>query len=172
VTTTAYDTLIDASSLANGVPFAWIKAVIATESGFDTQAYRDEGWDQSYGLMQLLYSTAKKLGFSGDAVNLYDPAINISLGARLLKQLIASWGRNFDRVYSAYNSGQPDAYLTNNEVAAHVNRARNFLQVIEAEQAAVGETPEEPPVETPGTMDIVLLLALGAAAVWLFVLRK
>lgn len=122
---TPYDDLITASSQNYGVPVSWIEAVIQVESAWNPNAYRAEPQisDASYGLMQLLTKTAAGLGFSGDPSALYDPATNIDLGTKLLRQLRSSYGDDFQRVYSAYNSGKPDLYLTSSQVAANVGRA-------------------------------------------------
>jgi MYXO-CTERM domain-containing protein len=72
--------------------------------------------------MQLLYSTAQGLGFSGPPENLYDPDVNIFFGTKLLRQLIDRYGENLQRVYSAYNSGRPDLYLTSSQVGRNVQR--------------------------------------------------
>src|SRR5436190_17055569 len=111
------------------VPVPWIRAVIDVESGWNATAYRFEAKinDASYGLMQLLYRTAQGLGFTGQPEDLYDPAVNIDLGARLLGQLRARYGDDFRRVYSAYNSGRPDLWETSAQVAANVARALKAL---------------------------------------------
>jgi soluble lytic murein transglycosylase-like protein len=130
-----FDGLISASSARWSVPFAWIKAVIGTESNFDPEAYRADPriGDASYGLMQLLSRTAAGLGFRGDPAELFDPALNIELGTELLSQLRGSYGDDFRRVYSAYNSGNPDRWETSSEVARNVNRALDWLSRVSAE---------------------------------------
>jgi soluble lytic murein transglycosylase-like protein len=124
-----YRDYIAAGAWLNDVPEEWIKAVILTESSGNPQAYRYEPklQDASYGLMQLLYSTAKGLGYQGPAAGLYDPETNIKLGSRLLGQLKQRYGDSFPRVYSAYNSGRPDLYLSSTQVWNNVQRALNNL---------------------------------------------
>lgn len=125
-----FDDLINAASVKYGVPVPWIQAVIQTESSWNPQAYRAEPQigDASYGLMQLLYRTAQGLGFAGPADKLFDPAINIDLGTKLLSQLRARWGDDFRAIYSAYNSGSPTKWQTSSEVAANVARAMAALE--------------------------------------------
>lgn len=130
----AFDDLISKWAGYFGVPFEWVKAVIATESSFYAKAYRAEPRinDGSYGLMQLLNRTAVSLGYSGDPAGLFDPDTNIKYGTKLLAQLQASYGDNFSKVYSAYNSGNANAYTTNPLVASNVSRAIGYLgQVID-----------------------------------------
>lgn len=119
----AYDAFVTAESFATGVPAIWIQAVILTESSGRADAYRAEPRisDASYGLMQLLYRTAKGLGYDGTPEGLYDPQTNIHYGTKLLAQLRARYGDNPAAVYSAYNSGSGQSYLSNPDVAAHVD---------------------------------------------------
>jgi soluble lytic murein transglycosylase-like protein len=102
--------------------------------------------------MQVLGKTAVGLGFTGDIYNdLYDPETNIDLGTEDLAQLRHSYGNDFQRVYSAYNSGNPDLWQTSQEVAANVERAvANLAKWTTAEPSGAGI--------------LVLLIALG---VWL-----
>lgn len=127
-----FDSLILRAREVYGVPFAWVKAIIATESSFNPQAYRAEPAinDASYGLMQILEGTARKIGFTGSRTDLYDPETNIMLGAKLLAtDIIPRCGMNFERVYSAYNSGRCDS--TSSQVALHVARAVAWLRAVE-----------------------------------------
>jgi len=95
-----------------------IKAMAIVESALDVKAYRYEPmfWERylknndswkdkdskivsaSYGLMQLMFTTAWQLGFRGQAEDLYNPVINVELGAKLMRQLM-------DRVRSTSNIG-------------------------------------------------------------------
>ena len=90
------------------IPKLLLKAVGIVESGLKTRAYRHEPaywewlkktypgkWDHrnpreiaaSYGVMQILYTTAADLGLGNDFDfnDLYNPVINIELGARLVR---------------------------------------------------------------------------------------
>lgn len=129
-----FDTLIWKAYRTYGVPFQWIKAIIATESSFNPNAYRAEPRinDASYGLMQILETTARKIGFTGGRTELYDPETNIMLGTKLLAtDIIPRCGLNFERVYSAYNSGGCDRYQESSQVAEHVKRAVDWLRSAE-----------------------------------------
>lgn len=118
-----FDAEIQAAASAWNVPVSWIKAVIQTESAWNPDAYNPNDPTGAYGLMQVLYSTAQALGYLGQPGGLLDPATNINLGTKLLSQLRASYGDDFRRVYSAYNSGNPDLWQTSTEVAGNVARA-------------------------------------------------
>ena len=93
-----------------------VKAVAIVESALDVRAYRHEPmfWERylkdndawkdkdpkivssSFGLMQLMFTTAWQLGFRGQAEDLYNPVINVELGAKLIRQLM-------DRIRSTTN---------------------------------------------------------------------
>ncbi len=160
-----FDASIRRASLLYDVPEAWIRAVIQTESSFDPNAYRAEPQinDASYGLMQLLERTARGLGFIGPVSDLYDPDINIDLGTMLLADLRARYGDDFRRIYSAYNSGRPDLYLTSSQVASNVARAMAALE--RWTTAVIDVLPPLPPTgEGLGTLTGFLVLG---ALIWL-----
>jgi soluble lytic murein transglycosylase-like protein len=151
-----WEQIITDAGARYSVPESWINAVIDTESSRNPNAYRWEPARQeaSYGLMQILASTAKGLGFTGDVFNgLYDPAVNIDLGAKLLGQLRGRYGDDFTRVYSAYNSGKPDTWQTSAQVAANVKRALGNL-------ANYAEGPAGAGVIVLAVVGIVLYLAM------------
>ena len=115
-----YEIQTQNSAVKYGVPVPWIQAVIEVESNWVATAHSA---NDGYGLMQLLLTTAQGLGYTGTAQGLFDPTTNIDLGTKFLAQLRGFYGDDFQRVYSHYNSGKPDAYLTNPIVADHVAKA-------------------------------------------------
>lgn len=136
-----FDDLIQQNAAHFGVPESWIRAVIQTESSFNPAAYRAEPQiqDASYGLMQLLYRTAKGLGYTGTPEGLYDPATNIRLGTQLLADHMRRYGDDIRRVYSAYNSGKPDLWETSSQVKSNVERLlRNLERIIQQEPLVMG----------------------------------
>lgn len=154
------DEIANAATLYN-VPESWIRAVIETESNWIAQAFRSEPRisDASYGLMQLLYRTAKGLGYTGMPEGLYDPFVNIDLGTKLLGQLRALYGDDFQRVYSAYNSGSPDLWQTSSQVAANVARAvQSLTKWLSTEFTDLTKSPQ--------SNTIVGLLVLVMVWVW------
>lgn len=160
-----FDELIRSASLTYDVPEAWIRAVIDVESSWNPRAYRYEARinDASYGLMQLLGRTATALGYAGSTEGLYDPQINIDLGSRLLGQLRSSYDDDFRRVYSAYNSGNPDLWERSTQVAAHVSRAVAALEKYAAEVVhyVVG-AGQESPVASSGLVALLVAVLLWA----------
>jgi len=83
----------DPEFIAFGFWPASIMAFIQIESSFDERAihYEPALGESSYGLMQILLSTARWLGFTGDIPNgLFDPETNVRLGMRYLR-----WGWHY-----------------------------------------------------------------------------
>lgn len=137
----AYDNLVEAAAAAHAVPAAWIKAVIGAETSFAVPAPRR--WEPkvneyAYGPMQILLSTARGLGFGGTGADLEQPAINIDVGADYLSRIRGDYGNDFRRVYSAYNSGNPDRWLTSDQVRANVDRAMGWLGKFETGASGFG----------------------------------
>jgi len=132
-----FDPIINKYAAQFGVPALWIQAVIRTESNFNPAAYREEPQisDASYGLMQVLFTTAQGLGYDGPKEGLFDPDTNIFLGTKLLADLQRRFGPDVRRVYSAYNSGSPDRYKTSGQVALNVNRFVANLESVTREFA-------------------------------------
>jgi soluble lytic murein transglycosylase-like protein len=89
---------IHAAVRLTGVNAALLRAVIHAESGFNARALSYKG---AQGLMQLMPGTAIELGV-GDA---FDPAKNISGGARYLAMLLHDFHGDVKLAAAAYNAG-------------------------------------------------------------------
>lgn len=89
------------------IPVSLVLGHIQQESSFDPEAYRYEAVikDASYGLMQLLYGTAKWLGYSGLEDGLYDPQTNIYYGMKYINYLMGQFPGNPEGYIMAYNVG-------------------------------------------------------------------
>jgi|GEM_PF-2658993 len=103
----AYDDLIRQAADRHGVPSWLVKGLIAAESGFRAGAYRSEPRvnDAAHGLMQVLLSTAREMGYQGSASGLMDPAVNIEWGTRYLARMWNQFGRDPQLAVAAYNAG-------------------------------------------------------------------
>jgi soluble lytic murein transglycosylase-like protein len=149
---------------AFGIDPAWIAAVIQTESSFraDIQTWEPKVNEYSWGLGQILFSTAQGLGYTGPAEGLLDPDTNIQYVAELLGQLASQYGQDLQRVYSAYNSGSADAYLTSSQVGANVARVMaNYEKYAGAFGSTVAAESPNVPALSAG-----LVLAAIAFLVW------
>jgi soluble lytic murein transglycosylase len=93
----AYDPLIGDAAKSEGIPPALVKAVIAAESAFDSDAVSHKG---AQGLMQLMPDTAEEMGIE----NPLEPAQNVRGGASYLRSMIDRYG-DLGRALAAYNAG-------------------------------------------------------------------
>ncbi len=104
----------------------YVYALVHQESGWDPNSFRAEPrvqWgnagDASYGLFQLLQSTASGLGFKGENLDLYEVETNCKYGAMLIRRLLDRFG-NLKDALSAYNSGKPLASAPASTVTNYV----------------------------------------------------
>lgn len=102
-----YLPIVNSVSASTGVPTALILAHIKQESSFNPRAYKAEPAinDASYGLTQLLLSTAFKMDPNATPEKLYDPNYNISLGATYMAKNIARYPGDLQSAIAAYNAG-------------------------------------------------------------------
>jgi soluble lytic murein transglycosylase-like protein len=94
----AFDHYIREASELYGMPFAFIKAVIHVESGFNPAAVSHAG---AIGLMQLMPSTAASL----DCADPFDARQNIMAGTLFLSTLSNQYRGDINLVLAAYNAG-------------------------------------------------------------------
>lgn len=91
---------------------AFIMGIIATESSYDPAAYRWEAalGEASWGLMQVLESTARDRGLVGPPEQMFDPATGIRFGLRQLQWISGYLAQRIGQpsrlqILSAYNAG-------------------------------------------------------------------
>ena len=97
-TSVAFDELIRSASGRYNVDADLIRAVIKTESDFNTNARSNKG---AMGLMQLMPDTARLHNVS-DA---YDPNENVEGGVRHLRMLLERYQGDLELSLAAYNAG-------------------------------------------------------------------
>jgi soluble lytic murein transglycosylase-like protein len=92
--------LIWEAASRHGVPVAFVKSIVAAESGFNCDAVSTKG---AVGLMQLMPQTAREYGADPNI-----PAQNVDAGTHYLRHLMNRY-RNYrnstQRVIAAYNAG-------------------------------------------------------------------
>lgn len=93
---------------AYGLDYELLKAVIATESGFNTRAVSPKG---AVGLMQLMPDTAQRFGVRAKdnqsvQERLTDPRTNVQAGARYLAWLLQYFNGELELAIAAYNAGE------------------------------------------------------------------
>jgi len=98
---------IKAESARNNLDPYLVASLIRQESEFDPSAI---SYANAYGLMQLLPAVGKKLAHEEGLSNfqtyqLLDPATNIRLGTRYLRQMLDKFGGVTEYALAAYNAG-------------------------------------------------------------------
>ena len=154
-----WDAAIRNASQRYGVPVALIKAIIGQESAFRPTAYRLEAAinDASIGLMQILYATARGVGYPGPVgeatklTGLYDPATNIMFGTAYLDSQLVRAGGNIRDAISAYNGGwRPElGFGRPASVALTICLVRDKTgKCIQSRKVAAGEYANQPYVNS------------------------
>jgi soluble lytic murein transglycosylase-like protein len=85
----------------HGLPRALLLAIARTESAFDPRA---RSWAGALGLTQVMPATAEKVK-AGSSARLFDPELNLDLGAAYLKSLVEKFDGKWYLAIAAYNAG-------------------------------------------------------------------
>jgi soluble lytic murein transglycosylase-like protein len=97
-----YDALIATHAKANAVPEALVHRVIVRESRYQPRLVGRGG---TIGLMQIKLSTARSLGYTGDAEGLRDPITNLTYAVRYLAGAYRAANGDHNRAVAYYASG-------------------------------------------------------------------
>ena len=127
---TASPLLREASS-KHGIDYSLLKALIATESGFNTFAVSPKG---AVGLMQLIPPTAERYGVTAGKdgsieKKLTDPKINIRAGARYLADLIRMFPGRLELALAAYNAGEGAVQRAGNRIPNYPE-TQNYVKTV------------------------------------------
>lgn len=119
------------ASKAHGVDYELLKAVIATESGFDARAVSPKG---AVGLMQVMPATAQRYGVKDDArastaKKLADPRTNIRTGARYLRHLLDLFPGQLELALAAYNAGEGAVQRAGNRIPNY-RETQNYVKTV------------------------------------------
>jgi soluble lytic murein transglycosylase-like protein len=112
-----YASLVEKAAREHSLDQALLRAMIATESGFDPHAVSHKG---AVGLMQLMPETARRYGVRDP----YDPAENIRGGSKYLRDLMRKFNNDLSLTLAAYNAGE-DA------VIQHGNRIPPYRETLQ-----------------------------------------
>jgi soluble lytic murein transglycosylase-like protein len=93
------DRIVQEAAQRHRLDPALVKAVISTESGWNTRAISQKG---AVGLMQLIPATAQRFGVG----NPFDPAQNVEGGTTYLKTLLDRYNGDLTKSLAAYNAGE------------------------------------------------------------------
>jgi soluble lytic murein transglycosylase len=155
--------LVERASAASNIPSSLTWAIMRQESAFVPDA---KSSSDAYGLMQLIVGTARGVargtGFGFDPDSLKRPDVSITLGAKLLGGLRASYPSNRALAIAAYNGGGGSvarwlAARPNEDFDLWVeeipfDETRNYLKRVLGNQAAYAF------LYTPAALDEVLAL--------------
>ncbi|RYX88875.1 MAG: lytic transglycosylase domain-containing protein [Comamonadaceae bacterium] len=122
--------LRDASTI-HGIDYELLQALIATESGFDTNAVSPKG---AVGLMQLIPPTAQRYGVRADKNSpihkkLTDPKTNIRAGSSYLRDLIDMFPGQLELAIAAYNAGEGAVQRAGNKIPNYPE-TRNYVKTV------------------------------------------
>jgi soluble lytic murein transglycosylase-like protein len=140
--TRRYAPLIDQHARSNGLDPALVKAVVAVESAFDPQALSDKG---AVGLMQVIPDTGERYGLTGDArrsvaQRLLDPATNLRIGTRYLRDLLDRFENSVPLALAAYNAGEGRVAARDNTVPPFAE-TRTFVRLVQQVYAVYRPVP-------------------------------
>ncbi len=97
-----YQSCFEIASRMHDMPLDVLLAVAAAESAWDPDA---RSHANAHGIMQIQWpGTARHLGVTRVS-ELYNPCLNIELGARYLRELLDRNGGDLERALAAYNYG-------------------------------------------------------------------
>lgn len=121
---------IRAESAKNNLDPYLVASLIRQESEFDPSAI---SYANAYGLMQLLPSVGRKMAREEGITNfqtfqLLDPAMNIRLGTRYLRQMLDRFGGVKEYALAAYNAG--DSRVTDWQAAGPYSGIDEFVESI------------------------------------------
>jgi hypothetical protein len=119
------------ASKTQGIDYELLKALIATESGFDAGAVSPKG---AVGLMQVMPATAERYGVTGDGKmpvekKLADPGTNIRTGARYLRYLLDLFPGRLELALAAYNAGEGAVQRAGNRVPNYPE-TQNYVKTV------------------------------------------
>ena len=119
------------ASKANDIDYELLKALIATESGFDASAISPKG---AVGLMQVMPATAERYGLASDpkitvSRKLADPGTNIKMGSKYLRYLLDLFPGKLELALAAYNAGEGAVMRAGNRVPNYPE-TQNYVKTV------------------------------------------
>ncbi|GAC1600427.1 MAG: hypothetical protein NVS3B2_02600 [Ramlibacter sp.] len=119
------------AAAAHGIDYELLQALIATESGFDSEAVSPRG---AIGLMQVMPATAQRFGLAADRNTpvqrkLADPRTNILTGSRYLSHLLKLFPGQLDLALAAYNAGEGAVHRAGDRVP-NFRETQNYVKTV------------------------------------------
>ena len=144
----AVSPLLREASSTHDIDYSLLKALIATESGFNTFAVSPKG---AVGLMQLIPPTAQRYGVTAGKdgtieKKLTDPKINIRAGARYLADLIRMFPGRLELALAAYNAGEGAVQRAGNKIPNYPETQNYVKTVLQLYSGLAPSAPFKTPV--------------------------
>ncbi|MBC7916253.1 MAG: lytic transglycosylase domain-containing protein [Rhodoferax sp.] len=123
--------LVRGAATNHKVDFSLLKALIATESGFDASAVSPKG---AVGLMQVIPDTANRYGLMGNRkvsiqTKLKDPHTNLQTGTRYLRDLLIMFPGQLELALAAYNAGEGAVQRAGNKIP-NFPETQNYVKTV------------------------------------------
>jgi soluble lytic murein transglycosylase-like protein len=128
-TTAMVTSLLKIAEIKYGISSGVLVAMSKVESNHNIKAFvKHDGkhLESSYGLMQIQYSAAKTVGFTGKPHELMRPDINIEYAAKYLRWILDQTNDNYAKAVCGYNAG------SNTPVCKHFGNTRYVALVFNA----------------------------------------
>jgi soluble lytic murein transglycosylase-like protein len=113
------------ASRRHGLDPRLVGALVHVESAYQTQARSPKG---ALGLMQIMPATGARYGV-GTARDLLDPATNIDVGTRYLRDLHQMFDGRVDLILAAYNAGEGAVKRYGNRIPPY-RETQDYVQKI------------------------------------------
>jgi soluble lytic murein transglycosylase-like protein len=141
-----YDALIARYAKANDLDAALVKAIVAAESGYEPTAVSPKG---ALGLMQVIPDTAARYGVADDkkrsvAQKLFDPATNLRVGTRYLRDLLRIFDHDLTLALAAYNAGEGAVQRYDNRIPPYAE-TQEYVKLVTQLYALYEPPPALPP---------------------------
>lgn len=149
-----FEPLIARYAQQQHVDAALVKAVVAVESAYEPDAVSGKG---ALGLMQVIPDTGERYGITGDRKRtlqqkLLDPATNLEVGTRYLRDLLALFSDNVELALAAYNAGESTVQRYDNQVPPFPE-TQEFVKLVQ-QFYALYRPPPPPPATKPARITI------------------
>lgn len=143
---TRWDDLMKRKATQFRVPWRWLKVIILNESSngqarsvargladpSDVEGSKSSD-GKSWGLFQITRATAKGLtGRDVSAVELNNPDFSAELASRLVRELIDTFGFDFEKVMRAYNGGPKAARTSSVATSPYYVKSLANLKIVMA----------------------------------------
>jgi soluble lytic murein transglycosylase-like protein len=148
-----FEPLIEQYAKLHQLDPALVKAVIAVESAFQPDAISVKG---AVGLMQIIPDTGERYGVVGDATStivqkLRDPAVNLRVGTRYLRDLLVMFADDLELVLAAYNAGENTVKRYGNTIPPFAE-TQEYVKLVQQFRSIYGPFPSARPAVSAGAV--------------------